>query len=539
MMHAPEGGGGAGDRAFMEYVLLDTLIIKLVYLIRKHKKMKNKVLLVICDGFGEAPRSKGNAVKLAKTPNINMLRSKYPFGILQCTGEAVGLTKGNMGGSEVGHFTIGAGRVVPQFELAINLAIKNKSFYKNPALAGAFKHAKKTGSLHLVGMISDKGVHSHIDHLLALLDWAAKDKIKNVFIHCITDGRDVEERSAERYIKQIQDKIKKVKVGKIATIIGRYFAMDRDTNWARTEKAYRLMTLGDGESFKDPISAIKSCYKKYPKLSDYYLPGMLIEKSGLVKDGDAVIFFNYRTDRTKQLTTAFTDPTFKEFKRTVSKVKFVCMGPYSEIAPVAFNMPKVENNLAIWLSKHKIRQLRCAETEKYAHVTFFFNSQVEEPVKGEDRILVHSPKVPSYAQKPEMSAPEVTKKTVKALKEAKHDVIIVNYANCDLVGHSGDMKATLKAVETVDAGIGQLYKQAMKSGYTMLLTGDHGNADDMIYPDGSQKPAHSMNPVIFLVADPNNKIKSVKNGGLCQISPTILKILGLPKPGEMKCNELI
>ncbi len=520
--------------------ILDTSTMKLVYLIRKYLKMKNKVLLVICDGFGEAPPNPGNAVTLAKTPNINMLRSKYPFGILQCTGEAVGLTEGSMGGSEVGHFTIGAGRIVPQFQLAINRAIKDGSFYKNPALKQAFDHAKTTGRpLHLVGMISDKGVHSHIDHLFALVDWAAKEKIKNVFIHCITDGRDVEERSAERYIKQIQEKIKKTKTGKIATIIGRYFAMDRDTNWARTEKAYRLMTLGEGEAFDDPIKAIEGCYKEYPDLSDYYLPGMILDKSGLVKNDDAVIFFNYRTDRTRQITTAFTDPAFKEFKRTVSRVEFICMGPYSEIAPVAFNVPKVENNLAEWLSKHDIKQLRCAETEKYAHVTFFFNSQVEEPVKGEDRILVHSPKVPNYAQQPEMSAPEVTKNVVKTLKDAKHQVIIMNYANCDLVGHSGDLKATIKAVEAVDNGIGQLYKQAMESGYTMFLTADHGNADDMVYPDGSQKPAHSMNPVIFLAADPENKIKSVKNGGLCQIAPTILKILGLPKPVEMECGELI
>jgi 2,3-bisphosphoglycerate-independent phosphoglycerate mutase len=277
-------------------------------------KKDKKVLLVILDGFGEAPAGPGNAVTLAKTPHLKKLRAQYPHSLLQTTGEAVGLVKGSMGGSEVGHFTMGAGRVVPQFLLAINRAIKDKSFFKNPALRGAFDHAKKNQKkLHLVGMISDKGVHSDISHLLALIDWAAKEKLKNVFIHCITDGRDVEERSAERFIKMIEHKIAQKKTGRIATLIGRYFAMDRDKNWDRTEKAYRLMTVGEGEAFKDPKKAIKACYAKDAKLTDYYLPPILIEKGGLVETGDSVIFFNYRTDRTKELTAAFTEPNFKEF----------------------------------------------------------------------------------------------------------------------------------------------------------------------------------------------------------------------------------
>ncbi|MBU1935099.1 2,3-bisphosphoglycerate-independent phosphoglycerate mutase, partial [Patescibacteria group bacterium] len=482
----------------------------------------------------------GNAVKLANTPNIDMLRSKYPFGILQASGEAVGLTEGSMGGSEVGHFTIGAGRIIPQFLLAINRSIEDGSFYEKSPLVEAFEYVKKTGkSLHLLGMISDKGVHSDINHLLALLDWAAKEKLENVYIHCIGDGRDVNERSIKRFIKQIQDKIDETGVGKIATIIGRFYSMDRDTNWQRTEKGYLLMTKGEGESFHTTDEAIDYYYKSDPDLTDYYLPPIVMDESGLVKDSDAIIFFNYRTDRTRQITSAFVDPDFKEFDRTIGQVKFVCMGPYSEIAPVVFDVPKIENNLANWLSKHNIKFLKCAETEKYAHVTFFFNSQVEEPPEGEDRILVHSPKVPSYAEKPEMSAPEVTEKVVNALKEAKHEVIIMNYANCDLVGHSGDLNATVKAVEAVDESIGKLYTQAMESGYTMLLTADHGNADDMKYPDGANKPAHSMNPVIFLAADPEGKIEKVSDGGLCQIAPTILEIIGLPKPEEMECASLI
>lgn len=502
--------------------------------------MSKKVLLVICDGFGEAPPGPGNAITLAETPNIDELRKKYPFNILQCSGEAVGLTEGSMGGSEVGHFTIGAGRIVPQFLLAINWAIEDGEFYKKKPLVDAFNYVKdKKKPLHLLGMISDKGVHSHMDHLLALLDWAAKEELENVFVHCITDGRDVKERSAERFIRQIEDKIKETGVGKIATVVGRYFSMDRDTNWDRTEKGYRLMTAGEGDQFDDPMKAINSFYEKDDSLTDYYMPPIVINEEGIIKEGDQIIFFNYRTDRTRQITSAFVDPDFDKFDRTIGDVKFVCMGPYSDNAPVVFDVPKVENNLANWLSKNNKTQLRCAETEKYAHVTFFFNSQVEEPVEGEDRILVHSPKVPSYAEKPEMSAPEVTEKVVSALRDAKHDVIIVNYANSDLVGHSGDLKATVKSVEAVDEGVGTLYKQAMESGYTMLLTADHGNADDMVYSDGKQKPAHSMNPVILLAADPEEKITSVRPGGLCQIAPTILKLIDLPKPEEMECDSII
>jgi len=508
-----------------------------------------KVLLVILDGFGEAPPGPGNAITLAKTPNFQKLRAQYPHSTLKCSGEAVGLIEGSMGGSEVGHFTMGAGRVVPQFLLAINRAIKDRSFFKNPALKGAFDHAKSNNpserhgragkKLHLIGMISDKGVHSDISHLLVLIDWAAKARLKNVYIHAITDGRDVEEHSAARFIKQIEGQIKKSKVGKITTMIGRYFAMDRDKNWNRTQEAYLLMTKGKGESVKNPIKAIQAHYDKDAKLTDYYLPPLLIDKNGLIEDDDAVIFFNYRTDRTRQLTSAFVDPDFKEFKRTIGPVHFACMGPYSEHAPVAFEMPSVENNLAQWLSQHKIHQLRVAETEKYAHVTYFFNSQIEDPVPLEDRILVPSPKVPSYAEKPEMSAPEVTEKVLAALKKKDHQVIIVNYANGDLVGHSGSLAATIKAVETLDSCIGKLYSQAMDSGYSMIVTADHGNADDMLYPNGSPKPAHSMNPVPFLVITPHKTIKIVKKGGLADVAPTLLKLIDLKPPKEMTGKALI
>ncbi len=500
----------------------------------------NKVILTILDGFGEGPDGPGNAITTANTPNIDKLRQEYPFGILQASGEAVGLTNGSMGGSEVGHFTMGSGRITPQFLLAINQDIKSGAFFENKELKSAYDYAKEKGKpLHLMGMISDKGVHSDITHLFALLEWAKKEGLTNVYIHCIGDGRDVKERSIKRFLKQLQDKIAELGVGKIATVIGRYYSMDRDKNWDRTEVGYKLITQGEGEKSDDPMTAVDKFYKEDAKLTDYYLPAILIDGEGLIKEGDAVIFFNYRTDRTKQLTAAFVHPTFVGFKKLIGDVHFVCMGPYSDYAPIAYNVPEVKNNLAHWLSDNGVKQLRVAETEKYAHVTFFFNSQIEHKVKNEDRIMIDSPKVASYAEQPEMSAPAVTHTILNALESGDHEVIIMNFANCDLVGHSGDLKATIKAVEVIDDCVRQIQKKAMETGYTFMLTGDHGNADEMIYPDGSQKPAHSMNPVILMVADSEKKITSVKNGGLADVAPTLLKILGLPKPEEMTGESLI
>ena len=500
----------------------------------------NKTILVILDGFGEGPEGPGNAITLADTPNLDRLRKEYPFSILQSNGEAVGLVEGSMGGSEVGHFTIGSGRITPQFLLGINRSIKDQTFEQNEALKQAFDYAKnKNKPLHLMGMISDKGVHSHIDHLFALLEWAKKEGLEEVYIHCISDGRDVQERSVKTYLKQLQDKINELGVGQIATLIGRYFSMDRDKNWDRTEIGYKLITQGEGDKFEDPITAVDYFYEKDSNLTDYYLPPVLVNEKGLIKEGDAVIFFNYRTDRTRQLTAAFVHPTFLGFKRHIGEVKFVCMGPYSDFAPIAFNVPEIKNNLAHYLSDNGVKQLRVAETEKYAHVTFFFNSQIEHAVKNEDRIMIDSKKVASYAEKPEMSAAEITHTLVNSMDSGEHEVIIVNYANCDLVGHSGDLKASIKAVETIDECIGQVYSKAMETGYTFMLTGDHGNADDMLYPDGSQRPAHSMNPVILLIADPDKKITSVKDGGLADVAPTLLKILGLPKPEEMTGVSLV
>ncbi len=500
----------------------------------------NKTLLLVLDGFGEGAAGKGNAILNAHTPNIDQLRDKYPFSILDSNGEAVGLIEGSMGGSEVGHFTIGSGRVTPQFLLNINWSIKDQSFFKNEALKIAFDHAKNNNKpLHLMGMISDKGVHSHMDHLFALLEWAKNESIKEVYIHCIGDGRDVEERSIERYLTQLQTKISELGVGSIATVIGRYYSMDRDKNWDRTKIAYDLITKGEGEYFSNPIEGVQAAYKRDSKLTDYYLPPICVNKAGLISERDALIFFNFRTDRTRQLTAAFVHPSFDFFDRSIKSLKFVCMGPYSDHAPIAFDMPPLKNNLGEWFSIQGVKQLRIAETEKYAHVTFFFNSQVEHASKNEDRVMVDSHKVSSYAEKPEMSASGISDEIIKALESDKHDSIIVNYANLDLVGHSGDYEATLKAVEAIDKELGRVHEAAMKAGYTLLITGDHGNADDMFYPDGSQRPAHSMNPVILLIADPKGVIKNIHDGGLADVAPTMLKIMGLPQPSEMTGKALI
>jgi len=389
--------------------------------------MTSKVLLCILDGFGHGKNYSGNAITRAKTPFINKLKRNYPWTLLRTSGEAVGIPKGNQGGSEVGHFTIGAGRIVKQPLLEINNQIKSKKFFKNKTILKAIKHAKKNKSaLHIMGMISDQGVHSNIKHGLALLELAKKKKVKKIYFHAITDGRDVAPQSAKRFIRQIQKHIP------ITTLIGRYYAMDRDGNLKRTQKTFDLLTKGKGRSATDPIAAIDHAYRSGTE-SDYYLKPIVLNKDGIMKKDDAVIFFNFRTDRAKQIT-----------ELIIKKLKphFTAFGPYTKSAPVVFPAPVVKNNLAQILAKKKRRQLRIAETEKYAHVTFFFNSQLKKPVRGEKRVLIDSPKCPSYADKPEMSAPEVTTALLRRLNKG-YDFIALNFANPDLVGHSGNIPATI------------------------------------------------------------------------------------------------
>ena len=497
---------------------------------------KNKALLIILDGYGEGKDYKYNAVTRAKTPFINSLRKRYPSVLLKTDGKAVGLPVGTMGGSEVGHFTIGAGRVIWQSLEEINRSIRKKHFQKLPALKEAAKRCKKNASsFHILGMISDQGVHSHIEHLFTLLKFAKKKRLKNIYIHAITDGRDVPERSASKFIRLLQNKIKELKLedrAHIATIIGRYYAMDRDTNWNRTRKAVNLLTKGRGKREETPLKAIKNEYKRGTE-TDYYIEPILLDKKGLIKPEDSVVFFNYRTDRAAQLT-----------EEIISKVKpyFVCFGPYSKKAPVLFPAPIIKNNLAEILSRKGKKQLRIAETEKYAHVTFFFNSQIKKPFKGEKRILIPSPKVPSYEDKPEMSANEVTEALIKELRSRReYDFIALNFANPDLVAHSGSFQAVKKALAVLDKDLKQIIPLALEKGYEILLTADHGNAEFMKYSDGSPCPAHTRNPVrLTLISNHPKSLKTgLKNKGLQNIAPTILSLLKIRKPRAMKGKSLV
>lgn len=503
--------------------------------------MNKKVLLIVIDGYGEGKDYPGNAVTRSKTPFLKEIREKYPITYLKASGESVGLPKGTMGGSEVGHYTIGAGRVVWQSLERINRTIKDKSFEKNTAIQASIKNVKKHNStLHLVGMISDAGIHSHINHLFALIDLAKKEGLTKLAIHCITDGRDVPEKSAENFLKKVEQKIKKAKIGEIVSVIGRYYAMDRDANWQRSQQAYELMVNGKGMKAESAIKGLKEAYEKGDE-TDYYVRPIIINKSMTVKDNDSIIFFNFRTDRSKQLTMSFLERKKTDFKETPVKVTFTCFGPYSKSknAHIAFPEVKIKNNLGEFLESHKLKQLRVAETEKYAHVTFFFNSQRKEPYLGEKQILVPSSKVASYSQKPEMSAAKVTKETIKHLPD-NFPFILVNYANPDLVGHSGDFAATVKCLEFIDSCLEKLVKQAIKQNYEIIITADHGNAEFMKYEDKSQCPSHTLNKVFFiLIKQENDKIKLKKQGQLSDVAPTIIELLGLKKPKDMTGESLI
>ncbi len=509
-------------------------------MIQKKTQWKRRILLIILDGYGETKKTRGNAIRLAKKPFIDHLWKTYPHTLLKTDGQAVGIPKGNQGGSEVGHFTMGAGRIVFQTLEQINQDIASGKFFKNKILLKAIQNVKKNNSkLHLVGMISDQGVHSDIKHLFALMKLAKQHELKKVYIHAITDGRDVPEQSACKYIKQLLAQMKQLEIGQIATIIGRYFAMDRDRNWDRTQKAYELMTLGKGKNEKNSLQAIKSTYAAKDK-SDYYIEPILVSKEGLVGKKDTIIFFNFRTDRARQLTEAFVNKKFGEFKTHHENVHFVAFGQYTTLSPVAFPTPKIVNNLGSVCEKNGLKQLRMAETEKYAHVTYFFNSQIKEPCAREDRVLIDSPKTKSYAHKPEMSAYELTKEACRQIDKTKYDLIVLNYANADLVGHSGDLKATIACIQVLDACLKKLIEKALEKKYTVLLTADHGNAEEKLYKDGSPCPSHSRNPVpFFLISHPAMEVGLKKGKGLKDITPTILHLLNIPKPKEMTGENLI
>ncbi len=509
-----------------------------------------KVILVVRDGWGHSEETRGNAVQLARTPNNDRYMRDYPWTLLKCTGNAIGVPEGTQGGSEPGHLTMGAGRIVWQPLEEINRSIKDGSFYENEALLEAVKVTKRNGSsLHLMGLLSDQGIHGTTLHLYALLELARRRELEDVFIHCFLDGRDVPERSAKEFINGTLCAIEEKGVGRIASLVGRYYAMDRDTNWDRTRRAYDLLTLGEGIRETDPLQAIEHAYGRGNE-TDYYLePMAIVGQNGrpvvTIEDGDSVIFWNFRSDRARQITYALTAHGFDKFPRcAIPKVHFTCMSVYDQHLelPVAFHQHDVTNNLGEVLSAHGLKQLRIAETEKYAHVTFFFNSQVEDPNPGEDRILIPSPKVASYEEKPEMSAYEITDKLVPEIWRGAYDFILVNYANGDLVGHSANLEAGVKACEDVDECVGRVVETGLQEGYAMLVTGDHGNIETMFYPDGSPNPSHGMTPVPFILVcdDPTYRnTKLTEDLGLSSIAPTILTLMGIEKPEEMTGESLI
>lgn len=533
-----------------------------------------RVLLIILDGFGEAPHDPatktgqaGNAITQAKMTFFEELKKNHAWTTLKASGNSVGLPEGFQGNSEVGHFTMGSGRITYQSLEEINQAINNREFFKNKALMEACQQVRsantqgKKQALHLIGMISDEGVHSHINHLFALLEMAKREEAFPIYIHAVLDGRDVPERSAEKYIKMLQEKIHELNLNepsdydgnpqkaRLATMVGRFYAMDRDSNWERTQQAYDLMVHGKGTRASDPFTALQNAYSKLAAQNketdtDYYVPPIVFdppEDSGRIKPGDSVICFNYRTDRARQLTDAFVNKKFEHFKIGHDQISFVAMGPYTELAPVAFPAPIITQNLGQILAQNNIPQLRIAETEKYAHVTYFFNSQVEKPQPLEDRVLIDSPKCHSYADQPEMSARPLTDRAIKEIATEKYGFIAMNYANADLVGHSGNLAATIQCCQILDECLARLVPAALEHGYTVLLTGDHGNAEEMLYPNGEPCPAHSTNPVPLVVMSPNSKITLKEDGdaGLKDIAPTILDLLNIEKPAEMKGTSLI
>ncbi len=511
---------------------------------------RRRVILVVRDGWGYTEEREGNAVYLARTPNDDRYMEDYPWTLLKCTGNAVGVPEGTQGGSEPGHLTMGAGRVVWQPLEEINRSIKEGSFYRNGALLEAVENCREKGSrLHLMGLLSDQGIHGTTHHLYALLELARREDLGDVYIHCFLDGRDVPERSAGGFIEETQREAEEKGVGRIASLVGRYYAMDRDNNWDRTMRAYDLLTLGEGHREIDPIEAVGNAYERGEETDYYVEPIAIVDEGGepvaTIEDRDSVIFWNFRSDRARQITYALTQDGFEGFpRRKYPDVFFVCMSVYDKHLnlPVAFPQREVGNNLGSVLSAHGLRQLRIAETEKYAHVTFFFNSQVEDPYPGEDRILVPSPKVPSYEDKPEMSAPEINMRLLPEIRSGRYDFILVNYANGDLVGHSANLEAGIKACETVDRCVGEVVGAGLEGGYVVIVTGDHGNIETMFYPDGEPNPSHGVNPVPFILIsnDPELRRARLRKGlGLSSVAPTILRLMGLPKPPEMTGEDII
>ena len=507
--------------------------------------MKKPLLLCIMDGFGINPEKKGNAVDIAKTPNLDKLFKNFPNTTLQASGMAVGLPDGQMGNSEVGHTNIGAGRIVYQELTRITKSIADGDFFENEALLSAVENCKKNdSSFHIMGLVSDGGVHSHNSHIYGIVELAKRAGLEKVFVHCFLDGRDVPPSSGKDFVTDMAEELSKIGVGKIATVMGRYYAMDRDNRWDRVEKAYDAMVKGIGETAACGICAVANSYSKNVT-DEFVVPTVIVENGeaiGKIEENDSVVFANFRPDRAREITRTIVDPDFNGFKRNYFKTYFVCMTQYDKTMPnvdVAFKPQVLTNTLGEYLSLKGKKQLRIAETEKYAHVTFFFNGGVEKVSEGEDRALINSPKVATYDLQPEMSAFEVTDKLMEKLDEGDLDVIILNYANCDMVGHTGIIDCAVKAVETVDTCVGKVAEKVLSMGGAMLITADHGNADQMIDPE-SQGPftAHTTFPVPFIVVGCGD-VNLREDGVLADIAPTMLKILNLEKPEEMTGTSII
>ena len=503
--------------------------------------MKKPVALIIMDGFGYNPDSYGNAIADAKKPNLDKLFAECPHTLIGASGLDVGLPDGQMGNSEVGHTNIGAGRVVYQMLVKISKSIKEGTIRKNPAIVGAVETCVKNGSaLHLMGLLSDGGVHSHIEHLFGLMEMAKDMGVEKIYVHAFLDGRDVPPTSGAEYMEKLVEETQRIGAGKVATVMGRFYAMDRDNAWDRVEKAYAAMVYGEGVEGCCPVGAIKKSYEE--GVTDEFMVPTVLDKEGAIKSGDSVIFFNFRPDRARQITRAFVDPDFTGFPRKNGffPLHFVCMTQYDATMPnvhVAFPPEALTMTMGEYISKNGLTQLRIAETQKYAHVTFFYNGGEEKTFPGEDRILIKSPDVETFDLKPEMSAYEVTDAVVKAIEEDKYNMIILNYANCDMVGHTGIEEAAAKAVEAVDACVGRTVDAILKAGGAALITADHGNAEKMKEPDGAPFTAHTTNPVPLIVAGYPCKLRD--GGRLADLSPTMLDIMGLPKPPEMDGESLI
>jgi 2,3-bisphosphoglycerate-independent phosphoglycerate mutase len=499
---------------------------------------KNKVILVIRDGWGYRKDKKNNVIANAKIPNTNYLMKNYPNVLLDASGEAVGLPKNYQGNSEVGHMTIGSGRIMFQSLERINQSIKSKEFFKIKEFIQAINNCKKNKStLHIVGLLQTEGVHSHINHLFALLDLCKKNNFNNVKLHLFTDGRDAPVHASLKHIKEVEKKLKKLKFGEISTICGRYYAMDRDNRWERTKQAYDTIVLGNTSNI---YVNVKKSIKQSHDLGitdEFIVPRKHIDYKGF-NNNDSFIFYNFRTDRTRQLTKAIVENNFKGFKRKKINIYYVAMTHYYDKmnAKIAFKEMSLNNLLGKVIADNGLKQLRISETEKYAHVTFFFNGQVEKPNKKEDRILIHSPKVATYDLKPEMSVYEVTEKLLKEINKNKYDLIVVNLVNPDMVGHTANIKAITKAIESVDECTGKIVQQGLNKNYDLLIFADHGNAED-------QRPkwitSHTINPVPFIFVSNKKNIKLLKGKGLKDIAPTTLKLLSLKKPKEMTGESII